>query len=326
MFSLAGALGILLLIGLAYEQRARRKERGARRSGRFVEIAGTRTYVVEAGEAEPTVVFLHGAGDSSSSWIAIRREAARFARSLAFDRPGLGSSESRPQGAPARPVDELEELLEKLDRRGPLVLVGHSLGGVIARLFAQRHPCRVVGLVLVDPSHEKLAGDSKFRAGMAAVGLMLSVLRLLSPVGAVRLLGSALGTMPMYPERSHFLKQLTEDERCEWMAAVCSNFRGAGGAQEFASIFPLLNEAAARFASPSDPVETPLVVLTNPGFGESWLAMHRELVETSKRGVHRVSDLRGHNIQMVRPDLVLGAIREVVEGARGRATAAHPGE
>jgi pimeloyl-ACP methyl ester carboxylesterase len=78
---------------------------------------------------------------------------AQKTRVCAFDRAGYGYSDpaSRPQIL-ADVVDDLHAALEAGARPGPYVLVGHSLGGVEARLYAQRWPKEVVGMVLVDTS------------------------------------------------------------------------------------------------------------------------------------------------------------------------------
>lgn len=105
----------------------------------------------------PTVVVIAGAGDFSLTWRGVQSRLAPDARVCTYDRAGLGWSSSSPQPRTGRVVvAELRRLLAAADVRGPLVMVGHSMGGIYARMFAARHLRRVRALVLVDPGDERL--------------------------------------------------------------------------------------------------------------------------------------------------------------------------
>lgn len=316
---------VLIVSGLTYERLSARRDAAMPLPGRLVEVLGTRLHATDDGAGAPTVVVICGAGDSSYSWLHVKREVSRFTRIVSYDRPGLGGSDPGPAPDPVRSVDEFAAVLAALDAPGPYVLVGHSLGGLIARLFALRHPERVCGLVFVDSTHEHLRDDRKFRQGMTAIGVLLRIMRLTSAFGLPRFLGQAFEVMPMYPERPHYAGQLTPAEYAQWSASVYRNGASLAGPAELRAAFRLIEAAEAqRQALVSGPQfgDLPLVVLSNPSFGEAWTAMQRELSTRSSQGVHRVSDRPGHCIQMPRPQLVIGAIREVVDEARRRIAAA----
>ena len=116
---------------------------------------------------EPTVILEAGGGNSADTWRDVHVPLAQLARVCAYDRPGLGSS-TRP-GEPLRAdaqIQLLDAVLKTASEPGPYVLVGHSIGGVLAALYANAHTDRVVGMVLVDSSHE--ATTARFReAGVA---------------------------------------------------------------------------------------------------------------------------------------------------------------
>lgn len=105
--------------------------------------------------AAATVVFESGAGGDSRGWKRVRDLLPPDVRSCAYDRAGSGWSEPGPAPRTLRQeILELHALLDAAGIRGPLVLVGHSLGGILTRLYAESYSSNVVGLVLVDPTHE----------------------------------------------------------------------------------------------------------------------------------------------------------------------------
>ena len=130
--------------------------------GRF-DVGSYRMWLSCTGSGSPTVVFDAGLGTGGETWSGIRPTVARTTRSCVYDRAGIGQSEA-PPGARTTTVggraDELMRLLAAARIDGPLVLVGHSYGGMVAQLTAHRHPDRVVGVVLVDSaSRHEMEGE-----------------------------------------------------------------------------------------------------------------------------------------------------------------------
>ena len=127
--------------------------------GQLVDIGGWRVHLNctgQAGASQPTVILEAGAGGFSVDWSLVQPEAARFARVCSYDRSGLGWSDLGPRPRTMRQtVWELHTLLEKAGVRPPYVLVGHSHGGTLARLYAFTYPSEVVGMVLVESGNEK---------------------------------------------------------------------------------------------------------------------------------------------------------------------------
>lgn len=319
MLPVVGTFLALLAVGFLYEQVARYRADRRPIPGRLVDMGGYRLHVTDRGTGGPTVVVLHGAGESSYSWIHVSKAVAHFARVVTYDRPGLGSSDPGPGPDASRSVHELHTLLAKAGIPGPYVLVGHSLGGVIARLYAIRYPNDVAGMVMVDSSHEFLKDDRRFRQSFSVIGTMLKVFRVFATFGLPRFLGQVFGFFPMYPERPYYARQVSREEYGDWTAAVNRNLIGQAGLHELSASLPMLEQAARQMSDASDGPqfgEMPLVVLSNPGFGEAWIAMHRELAARSTQSIHRISDRKGHNLQLTRPELVIEGIRHVVEALR----------
>ncbi len=96
-----------------------------------------------------------GMGDTLATWAAILPILAQETQVCSYDRAGLGESDPAPTPRSiGGMVADLQNLLDRVEIAGPYLLVGHSFGAQIVRLFAARHPDAVAGLILIDPSHE----------------------------------------------------------------------------------------------------------------------------------------------------------------------------
>jgi pimeloyl-ACP methyl ester carboxylesterase len=120
--------------------------------GRLVAIGGRRALYLECeGSGNPTVILEAGFPGTSENWSDVQPALGRATRTCSYDRAGLGSSPPIPGVHTA--ADEISDLKRLLDHAGippPYVLVGHSYGGLLMRLFAHAHPQLTAGIVLVD--------------------------------------------------------------------------------------------------------------------------------------------------------------------------------
>jgi pimeloyl-ACP methyl ester carboxylesterase len=108
-----------------------------------------------AGGGRPTVIFESGGGSPFGIWTRVFGQIARFAPVLAYDRPGNVNGLSERDGqlpTPRHIAGRLHALLAELGLKPPYVLVGHSWGGPLIRMFAALYPDEVAGLVYVDPT------------------------------------------------------------------------------------------------------------------------------------------------------------------------------
>jgi pimeloyl-ACP methyl ester carboxylesterase len=142
----------------------------------LVDIGGGRKiYMTCQGSGSPTVVLVSGLGNAADIWSVtadpkngppVFDEVAKFTRVCAYDRPGTIRVTDDDKPSPSTPVEQptsakpaaadLDALLGASGEPGPYVLVGHSFGGDIVRLYASAHPAEVGGLVLVDALSEDL--------------------------------------------------------------------------------------------------------------------------------------------------------------------------
>ena len=127
--------------------------------GRLFDVDGLRLHLHLSGPAPtedgpPTVVIESGAGTVSPLYARLQQTLARKYPVCSYDRPGLGWSQ--PDGLPLdaeRNARRLHALLEAAGVRGPIVFIGHSLGGLLNRVYAGLYPDQVVGLMMLDASH-----------------------------------------------------------------------------------------------------------------------------------------------------------------------------
>ena len=120
----------------------------------LVDVGGYRLALRRAGVGRPPVVLEAGMGQGASSWEALLEAVAAFTQVVAYDRAGVGASEAAPtpRSGP-EVVRDLQALLRAVQIPGPYVLVGHSLGGLLVRVYTQQYPDEVAGLVLLDAPH-----------------------------------------------------------------------------------------------------------------------------------------------------------------------------
>src|SRR5512132_3663891 len=121
--------------------------------GRLVSLGNHRLHIRCDGDGAPPVIFDAALGGSSLSWSLVHPAVARLTRPCSYDRAGFGWSDAGPLPRTAgRIADELHDLLRAAALAPPYVLVGHSYGGLVTRLYASRHPNDVAGLVLIEPA------------------------------------------------------------------------------------------------------------------------------------------------------------------------------
>lgn len=124
--------------------------------GDLVDIGGRSMFISCEGSGAPTVLLEAGLGSVGDDWKDVQEAVARDTRVCFYSRAGMGFSGTadEPVRTAQDATDDLTLLLEAADLSGPHVLVGHSFGGFVVRLYADQHPEDVVGMVLVDSTHE----------------------------------------------------------------------------------------------------------------------------------------------------------------------------
>ncbi len=121
-------------------------------SGFRIEVNRIPTYIDCRGSGSPTVILESGLGTGAAGWGFVpERLAEAGIRVCLWDRPGIGNSEAMGRHGAIDLAEHLRSALDAAGERGPFVVVGHSLGGVYARIFAARYRDEVIGVALIDP-------------------------------------------------------------------------------------------------------------------------------------------------------------------------------
>ena len=146
-------------------------------------VGGRQIHMVASGSGSPTIVLEAGFGSTSRTWRALQQELAATHRVVAYDRAGLGASAASPRPRTSGVIaEELREALRSAGVSPPFLLIGHSAGGLHARVFASMYPQDVVGLVLVDPTPDGF--EERARVEMPSVLAHFDSLERADTVGA----------------------------------------------------------------------------------------------------------------------------------------------
>ena len=295
--------------------------------GQMVDVGGYRLHInCQGGANENILTVVMEAAEFSLSWASVQSEVAQFTRVCTYDRAGLGWSEVSPHPrTAANIVDELHTLLEQAGQQPPYILVGHSKGGMYVRLFAHTYPDEVVGMVLVDSSHE--GQELRFpetiselnRKGRVQTITLLNIVRPLNSIGLVT---------PIIRSNSEMLLgSLPESVREMGLAVALRDTFFKTVVDETESLENTFAEL--RDAKITTLGEMPLIVLTAVDqFDALEGQVSKEDVEELKRVVSELqtelSELSpngklvliegsGHFIQVDQPQVVIDAIHKAVE-------------
>jgi pimeloyl-ACP methyl ester carboxylesterase len=321
-----GLIGLLLLplalalLGAAYQAIGTALDRRAfPPPGQLVDVGGYRIHLRSMGENQgnPTVVLIGCGGCTSANWGWVQPAVARFTQVVAYDRAGFGWSDPGPEPRDAlQNVRELHTALGQAGIPGPYVLVGHSYGGALARVYAAQYPDEVVGMVLVDPRHPDQ--DRRFppeaQARSQSEARMIAMLRVLARFGVLRLTDE--GKEHELPLQQNAQYNAFHDSTRYWdsiaaeaaaIGATDAETRGAGslGAQPLAVI-----SADTAWWAPGAPADT-----TRRAYTE----LNSEQAALSSNSIYRVVAGASHTSLVNNREhaqIAIDTIRQVVVAAR----------
>lgn len=191
------AMGILGLaaLGAVYQMIASAMDRRALAApGQRVDVGGYSLHLYCTGQimdGRPTVILESGLGGTSSTWGWIQPAIAKTTRVCAYDRAGMGWSDSSPAPRDAQNIaTELHTLLQNAQISGPYVLAGWSYGGMYVRQYADQYPDEVAGMVLLDSSSpEQCTSTSATQAQCDTMAMTFTLAPILTRLGVLRVMG-----------------------------------------------------------------------------------------------------------------------------------------
>jgi pimeloyl-ACP methyl ester carboxylesterase len=259
-------------------------------AGRF-DIGGRELFLHCTGSGSPTVVFQ---GGLTTDWVGVQSQIAKFTRACSYD-PANGSwGRSDPAPTPRTGEDvvaDLHALLAAAKVPGPYVLAGHSDGGLFVQLYAGEHPDEVAGLVLLDAVH------------MDYYARRTALLKALFPPAAWKPLMRALRAP---------VPAIVDPEQIDIETSLALTRAALSAAPLHA--MPLFVLTRGR---PDESGSDPRLVEAEERL---WRTLQAEIAALVPESRHVIAEQSGHDIHHDQPDLVVTAIRDVVEAVRDPGT------
>lgn len=322
LFGFIALIAITAISGVIYELSSRRQSaQEYPPPGKLVDIGGRRIQLDCRGAGNPTVVFESCLDMSGSlSWAMVHNEIAKTTRACAYSRAGIMWSDPTNLHQNGKSIaEDLHETLSKAGEHGPFILVGHSLGGPYIIIYTKYFGQEVAGLVFVDASHPdqmKLSNNDDKPTELKLLELRNRIAAALNWAGVVRTFTATDKGLPNRPEwvnqavkayRSTSLgSMLKEKDASEETLSDAGTFRKFGERP----IFVLT--AMARFSDQTI-ANWKLTVEQAKNYKKIGIKMQDELATWSSQSQHQLIPDAGHYIQFDRPDVVISAVRSVVE-------------
>jgi len=302
----------------------------------MVDVNGIQMRLDCSGTGSPTVVLEAGGESSAIVWARVQGDVAQFTRVCSYDRAGYGWSDPvREELVPQRVAEMLHDLLAQAGEKPPYLMVAHSMGGVYVRTFTAVYPADVVGMVLVDTSHEnqtqlaKQLTPAEIRESPESIEAakaqrtILKLLPIAEPLGLLRafkIMDAGAASLQLPEEKKAAF--LAESYRTGYMAAylrevnMMEAYFEQGGKPNSLGDIPLIVLSAELNTQKMSEQYAPSVrsKLTTDILQQQVDALnglHAELAGLSTRGKWIIVPGTGHFIQLDAPQVVTDAIREV---------------
>ena len=254
-------------------------------AGTMTDVGGHKLNWYAMGEGGITVVIASGLGEDRNSWLPVQSLVSQFARIVAYDRAGVGLSETGSgQPTPMEAAKELHRMLDKGGFKPPYVLVGQEQGGFYTRAFASQYPDEVAGMVFVDASHEKQGQRWKALNASQWDGYL--------------------------KKQDTFMALLPKPTRAEY--EVYKNILTTG---EIEGMNPLPDVPIVVLTS-MRPMDSPRWIGETPAGLKAKQALQKTWADQVTKGRQDITTQSSSAIHREEPQLVIEAIRDVVEQAQ----------
>ena len=323
-FALGSVLIVVIFNNLFGFAEARSAELKAKHPapGQMVDVGGYRLHIYCEGEGSPTVIMEAGLGNPSLTWSLVQPEIAKDTRVCVYDRAGLGWSDSSPRQRSAEVmVEELHTLLRNANIHAPYVLVGHSFGGLLLRLYTHTYPDEVVGLVLVDSFHytqmekyPKVHGKNNRLIPLSLTALELWIASGIPASNPSLVPVLDLGKLPSeevetYRELTAADSKSTKEAEAELVSLEESSQQEKNANIKSVGDIPLI-VLSHGYLEPR--LLDPIGAEHHQEYETFWRADQKKLASLSPQGQLVIATKSGHYIQLDEPILVIDAIEHVL--------------
>lgn len=327
MFTVTLFVICLLLVGVIYQYiSTKRDEKRFSIPGKLIDIGGYKLHIIKNVAEGPSVVLDSGMGCIALDWILVQPEIAKFCSVVTYDRAGLGWSEISPKERTSHNiVEELHTLLHKAGIPLPFILVGHSFGGINVRLFANKYPNEVAGLVLIDTPHEDFfkRAPSEPSNWITKIVSRPQVLLFFSYIGLIRLFSQSKtkDSLSMFPEhiRERMISKRISINAIKTLLDEMKNLvKSLNQLKESAFYFgdkPLIVVTAGKYMTRKESGN-----YYSQEYLDGLMKVHgetqKELTKYSTNARQVIAEKSGHMIPYYQPDIIVEAVREVVSNIR----------
>lgn len=300
------------------------------RPGRLIALPdGRRINLRCSGQGSPTVILEAGYGGDSRAWAKVQPKIAQITHVCAYDRAGSSFSDPGPLPRDGEAIArDLDRTLRAANIAGPYVVVGHSAGGLYARLFAARRRGEVKGLVFVDTSveHQQQRLAAVFGPGAGGLdGIRRRVAGCLQATEVQGKAADAAATAACAPADAPELVRKIAANPLSWRGRLSElDALFAGTSDEVERVGGLLQDIPAIVLTASRQADGVAATREDPGVAV-WQAFHHALAASFRQGEQRL--VKSSHLMMIdRPEAVADAAIELVMRARGAKASAGAGQ
>jgi pimeloyl-ACP methyl ester carboxylesterase len=290
--------------------------------GKLVDVDGYSMYIDCTGSGSPTLILEAGGQNDSTIWNGVQHDLSKTTRVCSYDRAGFGWSDTRPTTRDADHIAaELHGLLLRAGIAGPIVLMGHSIGGIYIRDYVIHYPADVAGMVFVDSSTPFQDRNPAFiraaqaggHSGFSPPAWFWNVALI---VGVPRLRGMCKGD----PGPDATLNKLRAEDICRLRTAAFSevedeNFHLSSqqtlSSSSFGTLPILIFSHDPAKSLPAKPSQADL------DRQNAWGQMQDDLKNLSTRSRRIIAQNGSHHIMVDRPDLIEKEVPAFIEQIRG---------
>ncbi|MEX6690338.1 alpha/beta hydrolase [Danxiaibacter flavus] len=299
--------------------------------GKMVDIGGYKLHLYCTGSGKSTVVFISGAMGFSFDWTLLQQRLSPDAKVCSYDRAGLAWSDVGPLPRTiAQEAYELHKLLQSSNVKPPFILVGQSIGGLIARKFASEYFSEISGMVLVDATSENglfgIKGKIQRMRETASPGREIPPVK--QAIDSFSIITAAQKMQEFEKNRQslQFKPGWDSLQKVRAWALSLPKSATADGSDYWPEEFKAIYDDSLHYKM----VDKPLIVLCSikNNYPQGWdmrdsmmndkIRNQQRFLASSTNSKFITTGKSGHEIHVTEPELVIDAIKRVIFAAENK--------